>query len=89
MHDLNKLDIRVQNGKSRKNRASKIFEIPKTKRKQENKNIETYILEDSDEVCLSEIKRETLTRQFTPSTFNIISLNSVKNNRKLISNPDS
>ena len=88
MHEFNKLDIHIQNGKSRKKRASKIFEIPKPKRKQENKNIETYILEDSDEVGLSEIKRETLARQFNPSTLNIISLNSVKNNRTLISNPD-
>ena len=86
--DSNKFDIHVQNCNVKKKRASKILDIPKPKRKQEIRNLETYIFDDTDEIGISETKRETLSRQFNPSTLNIISLNSIKNNNTLISNPN-
>jgi len=84
----NKFEAHIQNCKSKKKRFSKIYDIPKPKKKQTIKNIEKYIFEDSDEDVIDEKKRETLTRQFNPSSLNVISLNSLKNSNVFIPNPE-
>ena len=71
----------------KKRKSNKIFDIPKPKRKE--KKFEEFVLEDNDEICIDEIKRETLTRQFNPSSLNVVSLNCDKRNYPgFITNPD-
>ena len=48
-----------------------------------------FVFEVNDETCIDEIKRETLTRQFNPSSLNVVSFNGEKKSYPgFITNPD-
>ena len=83
----NKYENHIQNCKEKKKRMS-ILEIPKPRKKKNVKNIDTYFLDQDEEIGIDEKKRETLTRQFNPTTLNVIELHCDKNNQTLISNPE-
>ena len=61
---------------SKNTRSNKILDIPKPRRKE--KKYDEFVFEVNDETCIDEIKRETLTRQFNPSSLNVVSFNGEK-----------
>ena len=85
---FSRFDTHIPLGKSKKTKSTRIFDIPKPKRRGRKQYSEEFILEDIDEIGIDEKKRETLTRQFNASTLNVISLNCEKkpiqvNNKKI------
>ena len=86
---LRKYETHIQNCKERKKRASKILDIPKPKKKQITKKLESCIFEDIDEENgISAKKRETLNRNFNASSMNVLSSNCDNDNRTLIANQE-
>ena len=75
---FNRFDSHAQLGKYKKTKSTKIFDIPRPKRKEKKQYSEAFILEDIDENGLDEKKKQTLAREFNASTLNVISLNCEK-----------
>lgn len=75
---FSRFDTHIPLGKSKKTKSTRIFDIPKPKRRGRKQYSEEFILEDIDEIGIDEKKRETLARQFNASTLNVISLNCEK-----------
>ena len=74
----NRFDTHAPLGKFKKTKSTRIFDIPRPKRKEKKQYSEAFILEDIDEYGLDEKKRQTLAREFNASTLNVISLNCEK-----------
>ena len=75
---FNRFDTHVPLGNFKKTKSTRIFDIPRPKRKEKKQYLETFILEDIDENGLDEKKRQTLARKFNASNLNVISLNCEK-----------
>ena len=75
---FNRYDTHVPLGNFKKTKSTRIFDIPRPKRKEKKQYSDAFILEDIDENGLDEKKRQTLAREFNASTLNIISLNCEK-----------
>ena len=84
---FNKFDTHNPMVNSKNTRSNKILDIPKPRRKE--KKYDEFVFEVNDETCIDEIKRETLTRQFNPSSLNVVSFNGEKKSYPgFITNPD-
>ena len=75
---FNRFDTHVPLGKFKTTKSTRIFDIPRPKRKEKKQYSEAFILEDIDENGLDEKKRQTLAREFNASTLNVIFLNCEK-----------
>lgn len=83
----NKYNTHIEK-KLKKKIANKKLSIPRPKKLPKKNNIEEFCLEDDEEICIDDKKKETLTRQLNPSSLNVFSVNFDNINQTFITNPE-